>query len=168
MIRLSSSSPMIRRGTIFHAYLLYIALTSMLLASSAICLKLLLQTGQSTNAGLLLMNQLEDVQRQLRQDFKEAALVGLSDGELQLKPEVGDIRWSIQESELTRRLSDVPDETISVYRFDDRHRLAWERDSDLVTLNITEGLIGEIKDLPRSQHIARSSIELTFHAEELP
>lgn len=93
-----------RRGSLFHYYMVYLALTSMLLLSTGVCLHSLIEADrrdlvESQHLKLLLMTE-----RQLRSDLRSADRVESDDASLVLTSGDRQIVWNIESPVLRREV----------------------------------------------------------------
>lgn len=103
-----------RRGTLFHYYMMYLALSSVLLTTAGLCIHAILKADRVDALESRHLKTLLRLDATLRRDADECQIRETEQTSLTLASESGeDIRWMIDGNIITRETFDGPDRLAS-------------------------------------------------------
>ena len=122
-----------RRGAVFHYYLLYVLIASILMSSAGVCLHAVLKADRIDEAASLFLKTLLRLEEQLRRDSRFATLDG-DNTSLQYSDSENEqtIRWTIDENMILRQaVRDQAMVAMDRYVFRRGTRLEFRHDAEL-------------------------------------
>lgn len=131
-----------RRGALFHYYMVYLSLTSMLLVTTGLCFHAIIEADRRDLTESRFIHSLLSAEKQLRQDSSGADSVKMFGNSLQLNTGEELIRWAIDDEQLNR-FNDHSDSSVvqQSIRFPQDCQLHWkQREDGAVLLTVFEPL----------------------------
>ncbi|GAB5440178.1 MAG: hypothetical protein Fues2KO_05270 [Fuerstiella sp.] len=142
-----------RRGALFHYYMVYLSLTSMLLVTTGLCFHAIIEADRRDLNESRFLYSLLSAEKQLRQDSSVATSVMVSGNSLQLNTDAELIRWGIDVEHLNR-FNDHSDTSVvqQAIRFPQGSQLQWkQREDGAVLLTVVEPSMMQPRTTARSK-----------------
>jgi hypothetical protein len=132
-----------RRGALFHYYMVYLSLTSMLLVTTGLCFHAIIEADRRDLTESRFLHSLLSAEKHLRQDSSVATSVKIFGNSLQLNTDADLIRWAIDGEQLNR-FEDQSDTSVvqQSIRFPQDYQLQWkQREDGAILLTVVEPFV---------------------------
>lgn len=155
-----------RRGTLFHYYMVYLFLSSVLMLTAGMCLHALLKADRVDGQNSLYLHSLQQLERSLRESSAQGVL-SIADGSLNVEGESETVSFLIEEN-LVRKVVVREGQTVG------RERFLFAKGTKVgfsIEGNFVRCRIGDPSVLPSSYQepaSQRSSTEILLSFSDLP
>ncbi len=153
-----------RRGTLFHYYMMYLALSSVLLTTAGLCIHAILKADRVDALESRHLKTLLRLDATLRQDADECQIRETEQTSLALTTESGlDIRWTIDSNIVTRDTFNGADRSASdrfVFRAGTRLNFQPDDETDRVVLSLSEASRVRKTDAEKPIETSRRRVEI--------
>ena len=133
-----------RRGAVFHYYLMYMLLTSILLSAAGFSLHAVLDADQIDRRVAQQLKTLLKFERALREDLIATPVCSVKDEELQMMDPGGNVTvtWDFDDNRVSRTKSLRGEiDGRDMFVFPKGTTVSWKADGPFVTVTITEAVV---------------------------